>query len=439
MTISQINEALTQALNEGVDELARKSGIFKRRCKISGRSLVQGLVQGWIQNPQASETQLAQSVGQAGRAVTPQAVNARFTEATAEFLRAVLEDVTRIIVQPNQHAQTVLDRFSAVHVSDSTVVMLPDEVRHIWPGCGNRTGQGEAGAKIQVQWDLRTGQLKELTLHPAREPDRSAPVQTAEVVPQSLRLADLGYFSLKTFERIDAGGGYWMSRYLPGVNLFSTTGERLELVEWLQRHCTPGMNAETAVVVGQECRLPARLVALRVPAAVAAERRRKLKEKARRKGKTASQQSLTLADWALYLTNVPATMLSAEEVLIIARARWQIELLFKLWKSVGGIDESRSKKPFRRLCEFYAKLIGQIIQHWMIVHISWQYADRSMTKMAMAIRPCIDKLMTGVRTGSPELMDAALTEMASTVAATCRISRRSSKSAYFQLLTSPCA
>ena len=437
MTISQINEALTRALNEGIDDLAQKSGVFKRMCKISGRSLVHGLVQGWLQNPQASETQIAQSVGQAGRAVTPQAVNARFTEATAQFMLAVLESVTRIIVQPNQHAQTILDRFSAVNVSDSTVVMLPDEVQHIWAGCGNRTGQGKAGAKIQVQWDLRTGQLKELTLHAAREPDRSAPVQTAEGTPQSLRLADLGYFSLSVFERIGTAGGFWMSRYLSGVSLFSTTGERLDLADWLQRHCTPGMNAETAVIVGQECRLPARLVALRVPAPVAAERRRKLNEKAKSKGKTVSQQSLALADWTLYLTNVPAAMLNVEEVLIIARARWQIELLFKVWKSAGGIDESRSKKPFRRLCEFYAKLIGQIIQHWLIVHVSWQYADRSMTKVVMAIRPYIGDLMAGIRSRSPELIDAAIAAMTRTVAATCRISRRSSKSASLQLLTLP--
>ncbi len=439
LTITQISMALTNALNEGIDELAREVGIVKRQSKISGRSLVQGLVQGWMQNPQASETQIAQSVGQAGRAVTPQAVNARFTEATAEFLFKVLEQVTKIVVQPDKEAQTLLNRFSAVNVNDSTVVMLPDALRSIWAGCGSRTGHGKAGAKIQVQWELRSGQLKELTLHAAREQDRSAPVQRAEVIPNSLRLADLGYFSLRVFERIAAAGGFWMSRYLSGVSLYSTQGKQFDLAHWLKRHCTSNTNTDIQVVVGQASSLPARLVAVRVPLQVAAERRRKLRERARSKGQAVSEQSLTLADWNIFLTNVPAQTLNVEEVLIIARTRWQIELLFKIWKSAGKIDESRSKKPFRRLCEFYAKLIGQIIQHWLIIHLSWQHVDRSMTKVMMAIQPHLGELMAGIRNRLPELIDAVIASMAHTIASTCRVSRRSSKSASFQLLTRVCA
>jgi hypothetical protein len=37
---------------------------------------------------------------------------------------------------------------------------------------------------------------------------------------------------------------------------------------------------------------------------------------------------------------VPTRLLALEEALEIGRVRWQIELLFTLWKSQGGIDES---------------------------------------------------------------------------------------------------
>jgi IS4 transposase len=67
------------------------------------------------------------------------------------------------------------------------------------------------------------------------------------------------------------------------------------------------------------------------------------------------------------------------------RTRWQIELVFKLWKSEGRIDEWRSEKPFRILCELYAKLVVMIIQHWILL-TSWQYPDRSLFKSVKTIR-----------------------------------------------------
>lgn len=48
------------------------------------------------------------------------------------------------------------------------------------------------------------------------------------------------------------------------------------------------------------------------------------------------------------------------------RVRWQIELLFKLWKNEGHIDSWRSEKPWRIPCELYAKLIAMVIQHWIL-------------------------------------------------------------------------
>ena len=60
----------------------------------------------------------------------------------------------------------------------------------------------------------------------------------------------------------------------------------------------------------------------------------------------------------------PADQLCVDDVLQLARVRWQIELLFKLWKSHGQLDKSRSDNPWRVLCELYAKLIAMLIQHW---------------------------------------------------------------------------
>ncbi len=88
----------------------------------------------------------------------------------------------------------------------------------------------------------------------------------------------------------------------------------------------------------------------------------------------------------ILVTNVAAARRSVEALLVLARLRWQIELLFKLWKSQGQVDESRSAKPYRILCEVYAKLIAMVLQHWVLMTSCWQYPNRSWFKAAQTIR-----------------------------------------------------
>src|SRR5205823_3145900 len=118
---------------------------------------------------------------------------------------------------------------------------------------------------------------------------------------------------------------YWQVQ----TALYDEAGQRLELGELLRQ--TAGGRLEQRVLLGSRQRLPARLLAVRVPPEVAAERRRRLKQAARKKGQAVSQARLALADWTVLVTNVPADRLSLDEALVLIRVRWQIELIFKLW------------------------------------------------------------------------------------------------------------
>jgi hypothetical protein len=128
------------------------------------------------------------------------------------------------------------------------------------------------------------------------------------------------------------------------------------------------------------------LLARRAPAAVVAKRRERLLKQAKNKGRKVSVAQLTLCAWTVYLTNLGADQLRWEEVWVLARAPWQIELLFKLWKSHGGLEASRGERAERVVCEVYAKLIGQVVQQWLLVTCGGPCVAYSYPKAARRVR-----------------------------------------------------
>lgn len=106
---------------------------------------------------------------------------------------------------------------------------------------------------------------------------------------------------------------------------------------------------------------------------------------------------LALAEWTISVTNVPLHLLSVEEALMLARARWQNELLFKLWKQQEQIDEWRSHKPWAIVCEVYAKLMALVFRHWLLLLGCWSLPDRSLVKASQAVRTFAPLLTTAWR------------------------------------------
>jgi hypothetical protein len=182
------------------------------------------------------------------------------------------------------------------------------------------------------------------------------------------------------------------------TRVYDTVGRLWKLPELLAKQEAKAV--DLSVHLGKYDRLPCRLLAVRVPPAVAAQRRlRMLKRAQRRSKKKIDPDRWAMADWTVYATNAPVALMSLEDSMVLGRCRWQIELLFKLWKSEGRIDESRSEKPWRILCEVYAKLLGMVVQHWVLLVTCWDHANRSWVKAARAVRSHVLSLALVLRDG----------------------------------------
>jgi hypothetical protein len=383
-SLPQVAAALQTVLADIPAEAARTTGYCQRQSKLTAAVCVQALVLGWWQNPTASLRQLCQIAALRGVQISPQGLDQRFTEAGARLLRTCLEAaLTRLVGSAvRQGGSSLLDRFPAIIVLDSTTITLPDVLAPLWPGCGGRVATNtQAALKGTVALDLRQGTLVGLDLTAGRTQDRATAQQTAPVPPGALRIADLGFWSLPVFRRIAAGGGFFLSRYHSQTTVWGD-GVQLDLPRWL---ATQDALVEVAVTLGRKDPVPVRLLAIRVPQAVADERRRRIRAAAHSGGHPVPRTTLALAGWTVLVTNVPADLLSVTEAEVLRRLRWQIELVFKLWKQGGQVDASRSAKPWRRLCEVYAKLLAMVFQHQVLL-LGGPVGTRSLVQAATIVR-----------------------------------------------------
>jgi Transposase DDE domain len=434
-SLPQVSTALEHILTEVADEAAVAVGFVRRRRVLTGAVFVQALVLGWLARPQATLHQLTQTLAAPRAAISPQGLAQRFGPEAAALLERVLAAAVAAPMRGDPGAIPLLARFAGgVWVLDCTTVRLPDALAAVWRGCGGRTGRGtQAALKLQVRLDLAGGGLEGPLLLDGRTQDKAGPLHAAPLPPDALSLTDLGFWSLERLRAIGAAGAFWLSRLDPHTHVFTPDGERRELPRWLARGQTATVEAD--VRLGARARLPARLVAARAPKAVADARRRKLRAAAKREGKAPPQATLALAGWTVYVTNVPPARLSLPELFVLGRARWQIELLFKLWKQEGRLDESRSADPWRVLCEVYAKLIALLIQHWLLLVGCWDQPARSLVRAAQTVQAHAICLLRSL--AHPARLLEEVTAIARCIAAGCRVAKRAIRPSAFQLWHDP--
>jgi hypothetical protein len=434
-TIPHVAEILQTVFGPDIEEIGRVTGLIKRLRKFSAVLLLKILVFTLLKSPRAKTKDYVSIASQLGLGITERAMQKRFTPQLVAFLRQVLARVLEKTVAALPVDTPLLKKFTAVFVGDSTTVQWPAECAAEFPGCGGTSNSGKAALKIQVLWNLCTGKLTRLLIEAGRSSDaKSAAIEKLPPVG-SLSIWDLGYFSLKRFAAWTAHGAYWISRLQPGTVVLDPNGGSWNLLERLRQHLWEAP-LEIMVLLGSEQHVPSRLVALRAPQEVAARRRQKAYEKAQKSGRTPSAEHLEWCHWTIFVTNCSADLLTWQEVVVLYRSRWQIELLFKLWKSHNLLATHRENRSVVwQMAEFWAKLIGVSVQHWLLLTTTWLDHRRSLMRAAAVLRDWLTLLLDAL--DARERLIDKLTQMQAAIAASARVNIRRKKPSWFQLLLNP--
>lgn len=435
-SMAGLAQALQTLFTTTADDLARTTGFVQRRRRLTGAVFAQTLVFGLLQTPGATLRQLQQAAATAGSAASPQAIAQRCTETAATFLRQVLAHALETLVTGEPAAIPLLQRFPAVVVMDSTTVPLPEHLAAVWQGCGGSTPTAaRAALKVQLRYDLRAGGLDVLELQDGRGSDQRAASQTAPLPQGALRLSDRGYFAVPVFRAIVAAGAHFLTHPLPQLTVRSPGNGPRSLPRFLAARRTPV--ADLLVEVGGKEALACRLIAVRVADRVAEQRRADERAAARGEGRAVRPTVLALAGWTVLLTSLPREDLSVRQALVLLRLRWQVELVFKQWKSGGNdLTRWRTADTWRVLCTVYAKLLACLVQHWLLVSSCWSLPDKSVAAAADTIRTRTMCLLTALRRGCGRIR-TELAEQRRIIRSGCRLQHRQQRPASFQLLLNP--
>jgi hypothetical protein len=245
-----------------------------------------------------------------------------------------------------------------------------------------------------------------------------------------LRITDLGYFNVTVFAAMVLVGEHFLSRLQFGTSVMRRNGQSLELLRWLGQQ--PVKYVDQRILLGKDQQLPCRLIAWRLPRELANQRRSKLRrETLSKRGQEPSAERLAWCDWTILVTSVSTEMLTPPEAVILYRARWQVELLFKRWKSQDLVAMLSGSTDVRQMVRIWSRLIAALVQHWLVVGTAWGDPTKSLCKVCEAVRSFVGRI-TASLPRIDELL-RTLEDLCKVIAKTCRRNMRR-KPGTFELL-----
>lgn len=433
LSVAELQPTLYDLFHDTADSLARDLGFCQRARKLTGPVFAQTLVFSLLENPDATLEDFALFAEEhLGVSVSPQAFDQRFAPPAADLMAQLFAAaLNRSFNSARAALLPVLRRFNGVFLRDATLVGLPAGLADLFPGHGARGHGGNAAAlKLVIEWEVTSGQLTEVDVLAGRDNEKTAAVAAKPLPAGALLLEDMGFLSGQRLQDYIEQGVYVLTRIPAWTAVFDEDGKRLDLLKLLRR--APGWRLQRRVRLLHGQKLSLRLLAVRLPEAEAETRRQRVRQEAKQRGRKVSQRKLDLCDWNILVTNAPAELLACWEVVAVRRVRWQVELVFKVFKSEGGIERTRSQCPFRVLSELYAKLLGMVVQQWVLLAAGYVMLRHSARRASRRVRRRVGSLLRAL--GGLAELAAEVTRLSRVLRQRCRIESRSAHPSTFDRL-----
>lgn len=399
--IKQLLKSLKELyLIEIVERMAFKTKFMKRKSKITPEIFLSLCLFGGEDLCRSSLLQLRSRLEvREDINVSPQGLDQRFNENAVEFLKSIFNEMLKKQNTILKEEENLLKyHFKSIKVVDSTTIILPEHLKSTYRGSGGSAS--DAAAKVQLQLDLLTGSFINCDISEAVSNDADyLPALEKCIEEKELHLKDLGYFNLEHLNMLEKSKAYYISKlrstsviYIKNDNPEMNTKGKIKKSSIykkvdIQEIAEPLAEGETIeipdIYIGKD-KLKTKLILTKLTQECKINREKKFFKDVKKGKKTLSDKNVFWNNINIYITNIPKSILSKEQIHDIYSLRWQVELMFKIWKSIFKIHDVKKVKLERFQCFLYGRLISLLLTSSIVStgkKILWAESKKEISPM----------------------------------------------------------
>lgn len=381
-----------------LNSVARQTGVVKRSSsRFDGKDLCQLLIQSVNYSSELSLNSFCKMLYQVrsdaklkAQSLWERIVNQR----TVNYMQEIYAKTWAIYAERVKEncvnkSCSFFESFSKILIEDSTIISLNEKLSSFFKGCGGSASR--SSLKIHLIFDVISSKFMELKIYKDKRSDSALAYNVLQFVTEgTLVMRDLGFFNVNIFKKIMDKKAYFNSRLHPSVNIYLKADDRqpIDLIKYIKTKYKMFSSGSLEVFLGSEERLLVRLVFYKAPEDVVNMRKRKLKRNKQKQGETASEKLLAWQEYTLFITNLSEEILPTDLLGTIYRLRWDIELIFKTWKSHLRLDILKGTRHERIEVFLYAKLIGilllGIICSYLKIIFSKIFSNKEISEIKVA-------------------------------------------------------
>ncbi|MCK5677263.1 MAG: IS4 family transposase [Flavobacteriaceae bacterium] len=370
--VQSLSTEITGLLDRNyINSIAKQTGFSLQEAKIDGFVFLDMLLFTHFNHKELSLNDLSVQIKKRFDIdISRQSIDERFTSRAVEFFRTVLERALKITI--SKHYKVNFLTYDRVLIKDATSFQLSENMVDSYKGSG---GSGSISAiKIQFEYDLISGKIIDLSLFSFIVQDATNAADTIDNIRNNeLIIRDLGYISIPVLRAIQEKEAFFVNRTQTSVNVYELKNDKFVEIDFVKLHKSMELSGltiiEKEVYIGKKEQFKTKMIVETLPEKYYNQRIRKAEEKAKKKGRTLTDKYKAKQAMNIYITN---TDISFKDIRLLYTLRWQIELMFKIWKSIGEINKVKKMKVERFECCLFAKLIW-IVLNWKIMRLAVNY------------------------------------------------------------------